>query len=138
MITRNELARRTAGRGKYAPLFRHLSALGRRRWRVSFGELEAILGFRLPDSARIHRPWWANQSKGGHGHALAWQAAGWRTSAVDLAAEALVFEPLDDLPPQDDGPRAASLDLVFPPHDFGSWPEGFSARREDIYGAGGR
>ena len=61
-------------------------------WCTTFGEIEAILGFRLPDSARLHRPWWSNSKKGnGHSHALAWQAAGWRTRKVDLEAETLVF-----------------------------------------------
>ena len=78
-------------------------------------------------------------------------------NAVDQAAEAPGFEPIEsprpqgDRPravfqrgappssassetrPQGDGPRAASLDVVFPPHDFGSWPDGFSVRREEIY-----
>ena len=41
--------------------------------------------FQLPLSARMHRPWWANQSRGnGHSHALAWTMAGWETAAVDM------------------------------------------------------
>ena len=75
--------------GKYAPLYHHLSARRNEEWRASFGEIEAILGFRLPDSARRHRPWWAN---GGHGQARAWLAAGWRTHSVNLAGETLTFE----------------------------------------------
>ena len=31
-----------------------------REWRPTFGKLKAILGVRLPDSARLHRPWWSN------------------------------------------------------------------------------
>lgn len=91
---RNRLMREAAARGKYAPLYRHLLSLWpETEWRAGFGEVERILGFRLPDSARLHRPWWANSRKGsGHSHALAWQAAGWRTARVDLEAETLVFE----------------------------------------------
>ena len=86
--------REAAARGKYAPLHRHLLSLRpETEWRAGFGEVERVLGFRLPDSARLHRPWWANSRKGsGHSHALAWQAAGWRTARVDLEAETLVFE----------------------------------------------
>lgn len=76
-------------RGKYAPLFRHLAELCGEQWPATFVAVEAILGFRLPKSARRRREWWAN---GGHSHARAWQAAGWLTKAVDLAAETLVFE----------------------------------------------
>lgn len=89
---RQELLRRAAQRGKYAPLHHHLEALKSDEWRTTFGEIENILGFNLPDSARIHRPWWANQGeRGGHSHALAWEMAGWKTSQVDMPDETLVF-----------------------------------------------
>lgn len=91
---RERLIRKAAARGKYAPLYRHLLSLRpETEWRAGFAEVERVLGFRLPDSARLHRPWWANSRRGsGHSHALAWQAAGWRTARVDLEAETLVFE----------------------------------------------
>ncbi len=91
---RERLMRKAAARGKYAPLYRHLLSLRpETEWRAGFAEVERVLGFRLPDSARLHRPWWANSRRGsGHSHALAWQAAGWRTARVDLEAETLVFE----------------------------------------------
>jgi hypothetical protein len=89
---RHELLMRAAQRGKYAPLYRHLAELRGREWQATFHDVEEILGFRLPDSARIHRPWWANQGeRGGHSHALAWEMAGWRTAQVDMADERLVF-----------------------------------------------
>ena len=78
-------------RGKYAPLFRHLSALDHAVWAATFEEVEAVLGFALPPSARKHRAWWANEEDGSHSHARAWQMAGWQTNAVDLAAGTLVF-----------------------------------------------
>ncbi|WP_108917069.1 DUF7662 domain-containing protein [Methylosinus sporium] len=83
---------KTAQRGKYAPLFHHLQEFRRKEWKATFSEIESVLGFRLPDSARIHRPWWANQGeRGGHSHALAWEMAGWKTSQVDMAEESVVF-----------------------------------------------
>ena len=89
---RLDMLRQTAQRGKYAPLYRHLAGLTGNEWPASFREIEKILGFGLPDSARIHRPWWANQGeRGGHSHALAWEMAGWRTSQVDMVDERLVF-----------------------------------------------
>ena len=92
MPDRADLLRQAAERGKYAPLYRHLRVRFGREWRATFGEVEQILGFRLPDSARIHRPWWSNQGqRGGHSHALAWEMAGWRTSQVDMAGETVVF-----------------------------------------------
>lgn len=91
-LKRRELLRQAAERGKYAPLYRHLTRLPGHEWRTTFAEIEKILGFKLPDSARIHRPWWANQGEqGGHSHALAWETAGWKTSQVKMADERLVF-----------------------------------------------
>lgn len=85
--------RNSAPGGKYGPLYLRLMKLAGSEWRVSFGDVEEVLGFRLPDSARRHRPWWTN---GGHGQALAWVNAGWRTSDVDLGGETLVFRRMDD------------------------------------------
>ena len=97
-LERLKLLRDTAKRGKYAPLHnfllqRFLLQHTEKEWKTSFRELEGILGFPLPKSARIHRPWWANHQGigGGHSHALAWEMAGWRTAKVDLADETLTF-----------------------------------------------
>ena len=108
---------------------------------MSFAELEGVLGFRLPESARVYRPWWSNQrNAGGHGHSLAWQVAGWRTRAVDLEEETLVFErsvlAVSASAPTRDA--RVVLDEVFPPHDAGPWPAGLSLRREDLYDDRGR
>lgn len=134
----HQLLRQVAARGKYAPLFRHLAALETHRWPATFREVEAVLGFSLPNSARVHRPWWSNQANGGHSHALAWRAAGWKTRAVNLAEESLVFERIKDAAPASDSAPALSMRELFPPHDFGTWPEGFAASREQIYGDQGR
>lgn len=89
---RRQLLKAAAERGKYAPLYNFLRKRWPNQWNTSFQEIEHILGFTLPKSARIHRPWWANQGEaGGHSHALAWEMAGWKTSEVDMYAETLVF-----------------------------------------------
>lgn len=75
--------------GKYQKLYSHLCGLGTREWRATFGEVEAIIGFNLPNSARDHRAWWANDSS--HTYAHAWLNAGWKTVKVDMAAETLLF-----------------------------------------------
>ena len=81
-----------AMRGKYAPLYRYLITRTSSHWRASFGEIETVLGFDLPASARRHPAWWANQDGGSHSHARAWREAGWRTRELNLKAETLVFE----------------------------------------------
>jgi len=94
-LVRLRMLKDAAKRGKYAPLHEFLMerfVLQSTEWRTSFQEIERILAFKLPKSARIHRPWWANQAQaGGHSHALAWEMAGWRTAEVDMLAETLVF-----------------------------------------------
>ena len=142
-VTRDQLVRDAAARGKYAPLYRHLlSFRSEPEWQTTFGELEAILGFRLPDSARLHRPWWSNSKKGsGHSHALAWQAAGWRTREVDIEAETLVFARWSASSVSAGPPvrrRRFSIEEILPPHDPGPWPEDFTASREQLYDDMGR
>ena len=74
---------------KYAPLYRHLQRFAGDVWHATFYELETILGFRLPNSARRHQAWWSNTDS--HIQAAAWIAAGWETSGVDVAKERLSF-----------------------------------------------
>jgi hypothetical protein len=76
--------------GKYQPLGTFLAGLDLQRWRVSFGEIEAILGFALPQSAYRYPAWWANDETG-HSHARAWLAAGWKTEDVDLGARSVTL-----------------------------------------------
>jgi hypothetical protein len=78
-------------RGKYAPLYHYLQQKQGSEWAATFAGLESILGFNLPDSARLYRPWWANDRKSGHSQSMAWTLAGWRTAQVDLDAETLLF-----------------------------------------------
>ena len=85
--------RQAAADGKYGRLFMCLVDRPDYMWRTTFEEIEEVLGFSLPPSARCHRPWWANQKNvGSRSQALAWTAAGWKTSEVDMAAETLVFK----------------------------------------------
>ena len=128
-IDRDQKYRAMAIRGKYQRLHRHLRGLQAQEWRTSFGEIEAIIGFELPASARLHRPWWANQRRGaGHSQALAWSVAGWETAEVDMDAEELLFRRKHRKPV----PRP-SLDEAWPVHPTAVWPGGLSLRREDLY-----
>ena len=54
---------------------------------LSFAQLENLLDFSLPRSARVHRAWWSNPSKPHqHPYAQAWIAAGWKVDALDQTA----------------------------------------------------
>ena len=120
--------RQMANRGKYHKLYKRLCSLETQEWRTTFGEIEALIGFSLPPSARLHRPWWSNQNGvNGHSHALAWTAAGWETAEVDMKSETLLLRRMSA------ATRRRLFDEAWPAVSVGAWPEGFSLRREDIY-----
>ncbi len=79
---------------KYDPLKLHLEHLLVSTWRASFAEIEAVLGFSLPDSARRYSAWWENETDGQHIHAHAWLDAGWRTEQLDRTGERVTFKRL--------------------------------------------
>ncbi|WP_241301916.1 DUF7662 domain-containing protein [Burkholderia stabilis] len=72
---------------KYFRLTGHLEALEQDNWKARFIDVEAILGFRLPPSARKFREWWGNDTHNGR----PWRAAGWRTEDVDVIKETITF-----------------------------------------------
>ncbi len=76
---------------KYEPLKRHLEGMFQHgEVRLSFAEIERILGFSLPPSAYEAQPWWSN-TRAGHSQAAAWLGAGWRTAGLDLAGRQVSF-----------------------------------------------
>ena len=132
-----ELRRRAARRGKYAPLHRRLAGLTGEVWRASFREIEDVLGFALPDSARLYPAWWSNGGR--HSHALAWVAAGFR-ARPQIPSEVIVFErdAGSGEPARRSGPPWFDPDELFTPWDPGPWPKGFTASREQLYDDDGR
>ena len=129
IVDRDTKYRQMAASGKYQKLYEHLCRLGTREWRTSFREIESIIGFELPASARLYRPWWANQGKSsGHSQALAWNAAGWETAEVDMDSEMLLLrrKRTENLPKR-------SFDEIWPSISIGEWPKDLSLRREDMY-----
>jgi Txe/YoeB family toxin of Txe-Axe toxin-antitoxin module len=80
---------------KYVPLARYLLNLAppKRSVTLSFSQIEQILGPNetLPNSARRHRPWWANDTTG-HVQASAWLSAGWRVAKVSFYNKSVTFE----------------------------------------------
>ena len=129
-IFSNQTYEDKAANGKYHKLYSHLCSLTDREWTTSFQNIEAIVGFELPESAHKHRAWWANQTNiDSHTHALAWRAAGWETAKVDMKTKSLLFRRRRE--------RKANKDRLFailPVHSAGAWPKGLSFMRESIYG----
>ena len=126
--------RQAAADGKYGRLFMCLMARDDYNWRTTFEEIEKVLRFNLPRSARLYSAWWANEEPGGrHTHALAWTAAGWKVAEVDMEAETLTFQRLKPARAPKVKRARIDLDKEFPIHHIDAWPEGLSLRREDIY-----
>jgi CBS domain-containing protein len=78
--------------GKYSPIYEFLKAIPVENDRITlnFNKLEDIIGSDLPESARKHRAWWANDSVA-HSHSRLWLEAGWRTSYLNLTEEKVTF-----------------------------------------------
>lgn len=66
---------------KYDPLEEKLSASALDEICMSFSEMEEILGFELPPSARRYPAWWSN---GGHSQSESWMKAGYTVNSVDF------------------------------------------------------
>ncbi len=91
---------------KYAPLGAFLASTGRDEVRMSFRDIEDLIGFSLPPSAHKHRAWWSNNASN-NVMAHAWKDAGYRSARVDMAGETLVFERCAS--PRPNAPVTASL-----------------------------
>jgi hypothetical protein len=75
---------------KYDPLEQHLSSLTADTWQASFADIEALLGFPLPASARQYSAWWANNHPGSR-HTSTWLKVGWHTADLDIPGERVTF-----------------------------------------------
>lgn len=65
------------------------------RIQLSFGQIEQLIGGKLPKSAREYRSWWANDTARGP-QADQWLSAGWRSYEVDLQRGHVTFIRLQD------------------------------------------
>ena len=93
---------------KYEPLRQFLEGQGLQQIRVSFADVERILGFKLPASQN-HRAWWSNNPNN-NVMTKAWLAAGYETEQVDLQAKRLVFRRVErDWDVADKARKPASL-----------------------------
>jgi len=73
---------------KYDGLGHFLLTSGQRDVRLSFSQMEGILGFALPGSAYRYPAWWAN---GGHTQAASWMKAGYHVVGLDIPGQTVHF-----------------------------------------------
>ena len=110
---------------KYQRLSEHFHGIFGRSWHATFEEIERIVGFTLPASARTYPAWWANTADNTPQKA-AWLDAGWRTRDLNLSAGHVLFvrEAGSTAQPSARSPTrsaAAPRHTSGPPHE---WDEG--------------
>ncbi|MGH8513738.1 MAG: DUF7662 domain-containing protein [Gammaproteobacteria bacterium] len=76
--------------GKYEPLSNFLRKQTANEVKVSFEQIERIIGDKLPASAHEHRAWWSNNPNNSV-MTKAWIEAGFRSEQVDMDGRKLVF-----------------------------------------------
>ena len=78
---------------RYSRLALHLQSQPLRQVSIALRleDIEKIIQGHLPDSARRHRSWWANDSQS-HIQSRQWLDAGWRVSEIDLSEGRVTFE----------------------------------------------
>jgi hypothetical protein len=109
--------------GKYQPLTAFLNTSQQTRVQMTFSQLEGLLGFPLPPSARKHRSWWSNNPNNNVA-TRAWVDAGYGTADVELAGQGLAFVKL-------------GAEFVLPEQGFSEAQTGFEnkPRRHPLFGA---
>lgn len=76
--------------GKYEPLTNFLRKQSRDEVRMTFSEIEKLIGGKLPSSSAHHRAWWSNNPSNSV-MTKAWLAAGFKSEQVDIEGRKLVF-----------------------------------------------
>jgi hypothetical protein len=78
--------------GTYLLLYKYLENRYADTVVLTFAEIEDLLGFELPDQARLHREWWtATDVNAGSNYSDSWVLAS-RTAVPNLMARTVVFE----------------------------------------------
>jgi hypothetical protein len=110
---------------KYDALGRYLQACSsQNEVRLSFSEIERIIGSKLPPSAFDHRPWWSNNPSN-NVMTKVWLAAGFETEQVDMEGRRLVFRnagkmmrEFENDPAAREAAGAIARDLAEEPREF--------------------
>jgi hypothetical protein len=79
--------------GRYLLLYKYLENRYANMVVLTFAEIEDLLGFALPDQARLRQEWWTDRHTTGAGphHSDSWVLAS-RTARPNLVAGTVAFE----------------------------------------------
>ena len=83
--------------GKYTALYQYLANRYADTVVLTFAQIEDLLGFPLPDAARVDHAWWANIGPNDthQPQSRSWTLAS-RTATPNLQAQTVVFERAQD------------------------------------------
>lgn len=80
------------GSNPYVLLYKYLDGRYADTVVLTFAQIEDLLGFKLPDQARLRTQWWADgEHVAGSGYSDAWVLAS-RTAVPNLTAKIVVFD----------------------------------------------
>ena len=79
--------------GRYLLLYKYLENRYANTVVLTFSEIEDLLGFALPDQARLHQEWWTDAavSAAGRDYSDSWTLAS-RTATPNMLAQTVAFE----------------------------------------------
>jgi hypothetical protein len=79
--------------GKYLLLYKYLHHRYADTVVLTFGQIESLLGFALPDQARLNQQWWTNVevTAAGTNYSDSWLLAG-RVATPNLLAQTVAFK----------------------------------------------
>lgn len=75
---------------KYSALIDYLEKCNKKEIKMSFSEIEKVLGFELAHSAYLYPAFWSNTES--HSIAFGWLDAGYVTQNVDIKARTIEFK----------------------------------------------
>lgn len=107
---------------KYEPLTEFLRRQPRAVVRMSFDEIERVIGARLPPSAADHRAWWSNNAQN-NVMTKAWKDAGFESEDVDMPGRRVTFRRVGVAPPRE-APAPSAEVAAEDRHPLIGWMEG--------------
>lgn len=78
-------------RNKYGPLCDYLKRCGKSSVRLTFQEIEDIIGDKLPMSAYKYYAWWGNRKLTKHSQVKAYMEAGYQVDSFNLVEKWVIF-----------------------------------------------
>ncbi len=93
---------------KYEPLTDYLRRQSDAVVRMSFDEIERVIGAKLPPSATNHRAWWSNNTEN-NVMTRAWTDAGFESEDVDMKRRRVAFRRVGSEASRNTGARSADV-----------------------------